>query len=417
MSNYIYRKGFIMQTPVKLYKIAALLIVLILFAALLPHNPSLLITSTPSGGQYISDPIYINIGNVSIVLETVGNIRTLAADSDNQLLLKARAVDEHGRGVPHVAVSYEISEVTSEDSADTPVLKHDHDTGIQSKELGTMEFSSGMTGAAGNHFNIYTPPDAAGTKQIKITAYIDDREKSSSTVISLIPVPVVLVHGYQADHKIFSGLSEYLSSNGFITMSIDYDSQAGIKPAALELSEYLDRKKAELSSDGFQTSRFDLIAHSMGGLVARYYTSSNDYALRGDIRKIIFLSVPHKGSYFASLGQNYFSDDSIRDMSEGSELFTDIFPSLINKGLNPSIQTAAILGRYDEVVSPESASLSEWGIKTEIFDVGESNLTVEKLLSGELLNAANHKLILYNSLVFNRIRNMLEQVLPFPSGE
>lgn len=413
MRNYIYRKGFVMQTYAKFFKAVTLSIILILFSALMPNDTSSQKTAAIPSGLYYADPIN-NIGSFSIVLETIGNVKALAADPDNQLLLKTRAVDATGRGIPHVTVSYKISEIISEDSSDVSEIALNHDTGNQSGELGILQYPSGTTGPGGYHFNIYTPPAAAGTKMVKVTAFIDGSEKSSSVIIRLIPVPVVFVHGYQANHRIFSGLSEYLNSQGFTTMGIDYDSQAGIKSAASELSEYLDRKKAELASDGVQTSRFDLVTHSMGGLVARYYTCGNEYALRGDVRKIIFLSVPQKGSYFASLGQNYFSDNSIRDMSEGSELFTDIFPSLLNNGLNPSIQTAAILGRYDEVVSPENASLSEWGIKTEIFDVGESNLTVEKLLSGELFNAANHKLILYNSMVYRRIRDMLEQTLPYP---
>jgi hypothetical protein len=87
---------------------------------------------------------------------------------------------------------------------------------------------------------------------------------------------------------------------------------------------------------------------------------------------------------------------------------------MINKGLNDRIQVGSMIGQYDEVVSPENASLKEWGIKTEVFNVGESNLTMDKLLNGSITEAANHKTILSNSRVFARILEMLTGELPYP---
>ena len=153
----------------------------------------------------------------------------------------------------------------------------------------------------------------------------------------------------------------------------------------------------------------------MGGLVARYYTCSSDYAVRSDVRKLIFISVPQKGSPFASLGLQYYDDSGIRDLVPDSGLYSSAFPSMINAGLNPSIQTSSLLGRFDEVVGAESANLSEWKIETELFDLGESNFTIDKLLTGEILQAANHKLILYNKKVYQRVQQMLESQMPYPS--
>jgi hypothetical protein len=88
---------------------------------------------------------------------------------------------------------------------------------------------------------------------------------------------------------------------------------------------------------------------------------------------------------------------------------------MINAGLNPSIQTGSILGQYDEVVGVDSASLDDWNIRRELFDIGESNFTVDKLLDGEILQATNHKMILYNKKVYQRVEQMLETDLPYPA--
>ena len=69
------------------------------------------------------------------------------------------------------------------------------------------------------------------------------------------------------------------------------------------------------------------------------------------------------------------------------------------------------------MVSPESASLEPWSIKTELFDVGGDNFTVDKLLSGELAEAANHKDILFNTNIFQRVAQMLGSTLPYPTRQ
>ena len=66
------------------------------------------------------------------------------------------------------------------------------------------------------------------------------------------------------------------------------------------------------------------------------------------------------------------------------------------------------------MVTPESASLDDWGIKTEIFNMGENNFTVDNILSGSIMEAPNHKSILNNTKVFERIYEMLNSDLTSP---
>ena len=345
-------------------------------------------------------------------------IGTLSADSENKYELKVKVTDSDGSAVPY---------------ADVRFFSNGPDVG------GSFEPRSGTTGADGFLTTFYVPPAALDMKNrnktdmgkstepvpekntpgavtTELVAMLDGTDKSSSVKIKLIPVPVVLVHGYQASPDIFSGLREYLSEEGYQALAPDYDSEKGVAPAASQLSEYLDKRMSVLKANGIQTKRFDIIAHSMGGLVARYYTCSNEYSIKNDVRKLIFVSVPHKGSPFASLGLQYYSCDSIRDMATDSDLMASVFPSMRNSGLNPSIETGNILDRFDEVVSVQNASLAEWKINTEIFDVGESNLTVDKLMNGEILKATNHKRILYNMKVYHKIVEMLGRKLPYPTS-
>jgi pimeloyl-ACP methyl ester carboxylesterase len=331
-------------------------------------------------------------------------INTLAADPENVLVLKVQVRDGAGAAVRGVGVRLEAS---GENELAFP------------EGYGSFQPSEGTTDDVGVFLTRYSPPpslkDASSENPVKLTAFLAGSEKNGSVDINLVPVPVILVHGYQASPDIFSGLSEYLKQQGFNPVSIRYDSEKGVNAAAAELSGQIDKTRAGLEDAGVQVSRFDMVTHSMGGLAARYYTCGSGYAVRADVRKLVFVSAPHNGSPFASIGLNYYQDASMKDMSTDSDLFRNKFPSMINAGLNPSIETGNILGLNDEVVSLPSASLEDWNIKTEVFDLGGNHLSVDNILNGEILKAANHKLILYNKKVYRRIKEMLETRIPYPA--
>lgn len=366
-------------------------------------------------------PAYVNLDKESLTvkLSPVDKASdTLSADPENKYELKVKVTDVKGNVVPHADIQFFINGPVS--------------------DVGTFEPQSGTTGKDGCLTTFYIPPAALNLKNgagtaadrsteagntenkpetvtVELCAKLEGTDKSSAATIKLIPVPVVLIHGYQASPDIFSGLRKFLSKEGYSSSAVDYDSENGVAKAAAQLSEYLDERMSALKAEGIRIKRFDLIAHSMGGLVARYYTCSNAYMTKNNVRKLIFISVPQKGSPFASLGLQYYNNESVRDMAIDSDLMTSVFPSMLNSGLNPAIETGNILDRFDEVVNVENASLAEWKINTGIFDVGESNLTVDKLMNGEILKATNHKRILYNMKVYQRLSEMLGSKLPYPT--
>lgn len=420
-----------MLTGIQPHKLAVLIIIFMLFPVLMLFLvPAIHIVTSPESISYA----LMDKSSLHINLHTVNpGIHTLAADSGNGLVIRVQVGNNSGAAVSGAGVKLEASGFT-----------------------GSFQPSEGFTDDTGSFISVYTPPayikagtgnyglndtksgnhtlsntDSANTltsntepgdsslasnsNTLKITSRLSGTDKYSSLQVRLIPTPVVFIHGYKASPDLFSGISEYLKVQGFKPMSFSYASENGVASAASELSNYLHVKATELEDSGIQINRFDLVTHSMGGLVARYYTCSSEYTARSDVRKLIFISVPQKGSPLASLGLQYYEDKGISDLVPYSGLYTSVFPSSINAGLNPSIQTGSLLASFDEVVGTESASLAEWKIETEIFDVGESNFTVDKLLTGEILQAVNHKLILYNKMVYQRIQQMLECDIPYPA--
>ena len=65
-------------------------------------------------------------------------------------------------------------------------------------------------------------------------------------------------------------------------------------------------------------------------------------------------------------------------------------------------------------VTLESTSLEEWNIETEVYNVGKSNLDINMIVSGEIKLDLNHKKILNNSKVFDRILELVYTKLPEP---
>jgi len=336
---------------------------------------------------------------LNLILTKVNpQVHTLSCDESNILILKVEVRDESGHPVPKAIV----------------------DLSIESGG-GKLSPEKSKTNNSGYFLAVYTPPglkpnteNAENTKAV-IRAVIHNSSVSSALEVGLTTVPVILVHGYQSNGSIFDNMKDYLASKNFRVFALDYQSQMGVAASADELKSYLDKVKLELLSQGILVSKFDLVAHSMGGLVVRYYTTSAEYIKNNNVRKIIFVSVPQKGSIWAPIGSNYFDDQGIRDLAPDSDLIAKQLPSMINAGLNSTIQTGSIIGQYDEVVSAESASLHNWNIETEVFYVGESNLSIDSLVSGNIIQSPVHKAVLNNMKVFMKIEEMLNNELPYPA--
>jgi uncharacterized alpha/beta hydrolase family protein len=251
--------------------------------------------------------------------------------------------------------------------------------------------------------------------EINLTAEaVNVDEAKASISFKLMSVPVILVHGYQSTGEIFKNMSDYFNSVGLESVSLNYDSSKGVVSAANELKDFLAEQKSLYLSKGIQVGKFDVVCHSMGGIVARYYTCSKGYIIYNNVRKLIFISVPHKGSHLAPIGAKYFEDQGVKDMMPESSLFVDIFPGMNNRGLNSTIQVGNIIGQYDEVVSPESGMLNEWDIDTQIFNLGNSNFSVDNFSDVDISKSAIHRVILNNRKVFEKVVEMLKKNLTYP---
>jgi pimeloyl-ACP methyl ester carboxylesterase len=101
---------------------------------------------------------------------------------------------------------------------------------------------------------------------------------------------IVLVHGYLANCSTLFALGAYLRGRGAPqVLAFNYPSSLGVESGARALKEFL-RKNV-------RGGKIDLVCHSLGGLVARFYVQELGGARR--IEHCITLGTPHRGTYNA----------------------------------------------------------------------------------------------------------------------
>ncbi len=102
---------------------------------------------------------------------------------------------------------------------------------------------------------------------------------------------LVLVHGLAANRSGFFPLQAYLRARGHGRQyAVNYRSAGSLEALALRLKREID--------SNVRGGRIDMIAHSMGGLVARFYLQQLGGARRVD--RLITLGTPHRGTHAAN---------------------------------------------------------------------------------------------------------------------
>lgn len=173
-------------------------------------------------------------------------------------------------------------------------------------------------------------------------------------------LPVILVQGYAEPSWYFMyGIYRNLKKNGW----------ANIYPVNLfpnindirEQARIVARKIEQIKNEQ-KVAKIDYVAHSMGGLIGRYYIQElNGYK---NINNYVSIATPHYGTYtaFAGLGE------AAKQMRPKSD-----FLNKLNSGemIKPGVKYTSIWTKLDEIVVPaESALMQGSNMMTDIKYVG-----------------------------------------------
>ncbi|CAM5487057.1 Alpha/beta fold hydrolase OS=Streptomyces tendae OX=1932 GN=GUR47_34145 PE=4 SV=1 [Streptomyces tendae] len=219
------------------------------------------------------------------------------------------------------------------------------------------------------------------------------------------PRPVVLVHGtFGNSVDNWLGLAPYLQNRGYCVFSLDYGQLPGVPlfhglgpvgKSAEQLAAYVDRVLAATGA-----AETDLVGHSQGGMMPRYYLRFLGGADK--VNALVGIAPSNHGTTLSGLTRllPYFpgAEDllnehtpALADQVVGSEVLTRL-----NEGGDtvPGVRYTVLASRYDEVVTPyRSQFLSGPGVRNVLLqDLCPLDLS-EHLAIGLLDRIAFHEVV------------------------
>ncbi|MEU2730730.1 esterase/lipase family protein [Streptomyces griseoviridis] len=230
------------------------------------------------------------------------------------------------------------------------------------------------------------------------------------------PRPVVLVHGTFANSvDNWLGLAPYLEDRGYCVFSLDYGRLPGVPligglgpvdASAAQLSTFVDKVLAATGA-----AKADLVGHSQGGMMPRYYLKFLGGAAK--VNALVGIAPSNHGTdldgltnllpYFPGVGDLLTTKTpALADQVVGSALLTKL-----NAGGDtvPGVHYTVIASKYDEVVTPyRSQFLSGSDVR---------NVLLQNLCAVDL---SEHVLIgLTDRIAFHEVANSLDPAHATPT--
>lgn len=128
-------------------------------------------------------------------------------------------------------------------------------------------------------------------------------------------LPVLMIHGVFHNRSAFAFLKQKLAAKGWHHFK-EMDLLTSIHSIPVLAEQVASQTKALLKE--YHAPQIDIIAHSMGGVIARYYVQ----CLGGDglVRNLITLGSPHQGTHMSRLSVL----PHIREMRPGSHTMKEL---------------------------------------------------------------------------------------------
>jgi palmitoyl protein thioesterase len=191
--------------------------------------------------------------------------------------------------------------------------------------------------------------------------------------------PVLLLHGFVDNRSAFALLRRSLQRHGWTRIqALNYSPLTGdIRTAARQLAPHIER-----ISEQSGNRRVDIVAHSLGGLIARYYVQR----LGGDsrVRTLVTLGTPHSGTRaIPALAPHPLA----RQMRPGSEVLEEL------AGPAPGCRTrfVAFWSDLDQLMFPvEAARLTHPDLQArniKVSGIGHLALPVHGTVAAEIREA------------------------------
>jgi pimeloyl-ACP methyl ester carboxylesterase len=334
------------------------------------------------------DPIQIEISNKTLGVYEPDKNFGLVADGFTTLKLHIKT-----NGINPSSIRVEppaLGDFAPQDSLNTPLRIDKNGEGdmeyvppaylknsFLTRHLQIKEADKGEHGLSGDLWAVDIP----------ISLSYEDKDGNPGTFIFHIKVcrpPVMLVHGFTGDETTWEHLAVQLRHDKYDAIIREYyhgtPEQSSIETQAQKLDFYIRELRKAYLHNGIIQNRVDIVAHSMGGLISRYYISNMPkygnksglaipYGIRlsraqlkqfrykkpvilNTVRKLIMVGTPNHGSSFLDerLGALNALRNDVHQIANEEMRYDSPFLARLNAGesegrhLDPNVQYALIYG-------------------------------------------------------------------------
>lgn len=171
-----------------------------------------------------------------------------------------------------------------------------------------------------------------------------------------MPNPIILIHGIKDTAAKMEPMARYLRSRGREVHSVTLTpswGQVGLEVLAEQLKSFIDARV-----DASQP--IDIVAFSMGGLVARYYIQRLGGLSR--VKHFVTLATPHRGTYLAYVLSNVAG----RQMRPGSDFLRALDADTSSLG---QIRCVSIYTPFDLIIIPATNSRISFGKNIRVWQL------------------------------------------------
>ncbi|GAA4930936.1 esterase/lipase family protein [Streptomyces coeruleoprunus] len=222
------------------------------------------------------------------------------------------------------------------------------------------------------------------------------------------PHPVVLVHGtFENRYANWAGLAPRLKEAGYCVYALNHGGAEGaplqgtgdIVASAGQLASFVDRVRAATGA-----AEVDLVGHSQGGLMPRYYIDRLGGAAK--VHRLVSLTSPHHGTTLQGMGLLARAVPGADDLFGAScraceqQIVASDFLRDLNSGemAHPAVDHTVVTTVHDQVVTPFTSS----------YLPPSAHVTNHTVQTYCLTNRSDHTTISYDPVAARLVLNALD---------
>jgi triacylglycerol esterase/lipase EstA (alpha/beta hydrolase family) len=175
--------------------------------------------------------------------------------------------------------------------------------------------------------------------------------------------PVLLLHGLFHNRAVWFLMRQRLEQCGFPVVTINLPPYETVETLARRIAAAVEETLVT-----YDAEQVDIVGHSMGGLLARYYIEFQGGDKR--VNHCIMLGAPNAGSKLAPFALSPLG----RDLMPGSEFLTELNAA----PLSASVRYVTIFSRHDNLVIPAESAELPGAEAIEVEWLGHNSLLVHR---------------------------------------